>query len=414
MAAATDCAPVRVRLLTPEVVFWLMCSVAIQTASMTQGLSVAWGWFLLAGVATRLKPVTEEAFCLAREKLSLRFWRALWQVLCARFDARFGAQLLWKGLRLLAIDGTEADVPNVPKLVRFFTRPRTQRGESKAPQGRLVAVVSMLTGFCVDFVFISRRFSEHCALRHLIPNLRPNDLLVDDRGFFSYAAMHRIPLQGAHYLTRAQYSVRKYARIIRTFGPGDYEVEFRPSKKTRKDTPGLPEVLRCRLIHFQIPGFRPSILLTSLLDPVQYPAEELVALYHRRWRIETIYREWKHVLNITNLRAHTPAGIVKEMHAHLMLSNLVRYVMCEACEGTGKTPLELSFLKALTAFKTAICRMSVRGAPIAEIYSDLLDEIRGSPILQRPGRSYPRLGEKPKKPQTPPAAPCTATLLLLT
>lgn len=185
VAAASGCTPVRVRVLTPENVFWLMCAVALQTTSMTQGLSLGWGWFLLAGFKLTPKCVTEEAFCLAREKLSLRFWRGVWRVLAARYEERFGAAMLWKGLRLLAVDGSEVDVPNVPANVEHFTRPRTKKGESKAPQGRLVALCSVLTGNCIDFKFISRLFSEHRALRHLIRGLRANDLLLMDRGFFS-------------------------------------------------------------------------------------------------------------------------------------------------------------------------------------------------------------------------------------
>jgi hypothetical protein len=33
--------------------------------------------------------------------------------------------------------------------------------------------------------------------------------------------------------------------------------------------------------------------LTSLLDPKQYPAEEIVALYHERWETELAYDEVK-------------------------------------------------------------------------------------------------------------------------
>jgi hypothetical protein len=218
----------------------------------------------------------------------------------------------------------------------------------------------------------------------------------------------------AHFLMRAQRSVQKYARIVKTFHCGDYRVEFHTSRKTRWETPGLPEVLTCRLIHFQIQGSSPSFLLTSLLDPVQFPASELIELYHRRWRIETIYREWKHALEITGLRSHTPVGIVKEMHAHLLLSNLVRFVMTDAVKDTNETPLAFSFLSALTAVKTAIARMSAGGAPHAEIYAGLLEEIRHSPIRQRPGRRYPRRGETKAKIQTRGSATCPFTLLRLT
>jgi len=218
----------------------------------------------------------------------------------------------------------------------------------------------------------------------------------------------------AHFLMRAQRSIKHYAHITKTFHCGDYQIEFHTSPKTRKETPGLPKVLTCRLIYYQIEGAGPSFLLTSLLDPVQFPASDLIALYHRRWRIETIYREWKHGLEITNLRSHTPVGIVKEMHAQLMLSNLTRFVMTEAVEDTGKTALEFSFLDALTALKTAIARMSVNGAPLAKIYAELLAEIRRSPIRQRPGRRYPRRGEKNVNIRSTGSETCSITLLCLT
>lgn len=218
----------------------------------------------------------------------------------------------------------------------------------------------------------------------------------------------------AHFLMRAQRGIKKYARVLQTFSRGDYRIEFHTSRKTRKETPGLPHVLTCRLIYYQIQGAGPSFLLTSLLDPVQFPASELVALYHRRWRIETIYREWKHSLEITNLRSHTPVGIIKEMHGQLLLNNLVRFVMTDAVQDTDKTPLEFSFLNALTALKTAIARMSVRGSPYAEIHAELLAEIRNAPIRLRPGRRYPRRGEKNVNVQSAGFATCPVILLILT
>jgi len=184
-SAESGCAPKRRRILVPETVFWLMVGVALETTSMTQGLARAYGWICSAFLWLKGPCVTEEAFCLARQKLSLNFWRRLWNCLRTKYERRFRSQMLWKGMRALAVDGSEVDVPNHPALVEFFTRPSTQKGESKTPQGRLVAVCSVFTGFCVDFVFTSRRFSEHIALKHLIRHFRENDLILLDRGFFS-------------------------------------------------------------------------------------------------------------------------------------------------------------------------------------------------------------------------------------
>ena len=79
-----------------------------------------------------------------------------------------------------------------------------------------------------------------------------------------------------------------------------------------------------RILQYQRPGFRTSWLITSLLDPAELPYEELVGLYHQRWRQETFHREWKHTLQLANLRSHSPSGICKEVFVQLTLNNAVR------------------------------------------------------------------------------------------
>ena len=190
---------------------------------------------------------------------------------------------------------------------------------------------------------------------------------------------------------RVSRDVSQYAKKRHRIGPDDWRTAFTPTPATRRKTPGLPAELPVRLIRYRRPGFRDSWLVTSLMDAGRYTRRELIDLYHRRWSIETIYREWKHSLDIQNLRSHTPRGIRKEIHAQLMLSNLVRWLMSEAVEGTNRTPLEYSFLTALSHVKNALPHMSrARPTRLADMHRRLLDAIRAAPIRQRPGRSYPR------------------------
>lgn len=151
------------------------------------------------------------------------------------------------------------------------------------------------------------------------------------------------------------------------------------------------------MLRYQFPGFRPSWLLTSLLDHESYTHAELTDLYHRRWQIETIYREWKHSLDIQNLRSHTPAGIFKEVYAQLLLNNLVRWIMTEAAQETKLHAVDFSFVTTLTYVKNALLQM-LRANPhqIETIYQSLLTEIRSARIRKRPGRSYPRPYDKPQ------------------
>lgn len=185
-AQQTGCGPKRKRPLIPEVVSWLMMLVALETTSMTQGLCRAWGLVRTLVPAGDSNPVSEEAFSQARTELTLRFWHNLWDRLQSRYQQRFDSTLRWKGtFRLLAVDGSEVLLPKVAAPGSFFGRPKGARGEGRRPQARLVALCSVLTGFCLAFKFMPLRFAEHTGLRHLIRHLQRNDLLLLDRGFFS-------------------------------------------------------------------------------------------------------------------------------------------------------------------------------------------------------------------------------------
>jgi hypothetical protein len=185
-ARQAGCQPRRQRPLIPEVVAWLMMYVGLQTTSMTQGLIQAWG--LVRSLCPLLSEtsVSEEAFCQARGQLTLGFWRTLWNELARRYELAFGAVQRWKGKwRVLAVDGSDMDLPNTPDVVRFFGKPGAVGGNARKPQAKLVALCSVFTGFCFVFKLLPKRFTEHAAVAHLCRWLRKDDLVLMDRGFFS-------------------------------------------------------------------------------------------------------------------------------------------------------------------------------------------------------------------------------------
>lgn len=204
-------------------------------------------------------------------------------------------------------------------------------------------------------------------------------------------------MRGAHFLLRLSGQQAGHVKRRQSIGRDEWRVEFHPTSSVRRKNPDLPRVLTARLLRYQRPGFQPSWLLTSLTDAKAHPYDELVDLYHRRWQIETIYREWKHGLDIQNLRSHTPAGALKEIYAHLILNNLVRWVMVDAVGDTELRAVDLSYLTALTLVKAAMIAMG-QSHPrhIRRLYQCLLANVRKATIRKRPGRSYPRRFDKPK------------------
>ncbi|MBN1766373.1 MAG: transposase [Sedimentisphaerales bacterium] len=154
--------------------------------------------------------------------------------------------------------------------------------------------------------------------------------------------------------------------------------------------PYLPVTFKVRVLHYQMSGFRPSWLMTSLLDTETYSYDEIVTLYHERWRHETIYREWKHTLQINNLRSHTASGIIKEVLVQLTLNNVIRWIMAEAA-GEQRRPVELQFRTSKQLIMASIMSMAMaRTQDLPCLYRHLLEAIAGQVIRVRPGRRYPR------------------------
>ena len=126
----------------------------------------------------------------------------------------------------------------------------------------------------------------------------------------------RAPAAG---LTRAKGGPKALQRKpIQRLGPNDHPRRPRAQRHSvAAPPPSLPATLRVRAMRYRRPGFRPQRLLTSVLDPVAFPAADVVALYPDRWEIELGFDEMTtHTLEREEaLRSKTPARIRQEVCA---------------------------------------------------------------------------------------------------
>ena len=378
--------------LIPEVVFWLMAAVALGEPSMTASVVTFWATVRVSFPWLPLQPVTEEAFCIARGLLPLRFFMTLFNDLIARFHLRFGDACRWKGRRVLGIDGTEVDLPRHARLARLFPATGNQHGAGACPQGRLVGLVGLWNGICYHFRWTSLAVSEQASARRLLQYLLRLDLLLADRNFPDLATFAAILRQAADFLFHLPSN--RFLEKSRTVTPSgraeEWYVRLSLTKALREAYPELAGGLQVRILRYQIDGFRPSWLVTSLLDTQAFPYEELVALYHERWRQETFHREWKYTLQLSGLRSHSATGLLKEVLVQLTMNNAIRWIMAEACTGEER-PVALQFLAAKRLILASMPAMTL--APLhwlPMLYEKLRIEIAGQRIRVRPGRSYPR------------------------
>jgi hypothetical protein len=134
-------------------------------------------------------------------------------------------------------------------------------------------------------------------------------------------------------------------------------------------------------------------LVTTLLDPVAYPAAELAQLYLRRWSVELFFRHIKTTLQMDRLRCLSPALLRREVLLHLIAYNLIRGMMAEAAGIYDQDVARLSFkgsVQTVRHFSQVIAHASSRRKAV-QLTNDLLQTLAQALVPDRPGRAEPRV-----------------------
>ncbi|MFZ5884282.1 MAG: IS4 family transposase [Chloroflexota bacterium] len=348
--------------------------------------------------------VTEEAFAQARQRMPLEFWVNLIVVLGELFEQQHRESLTFRGFRLLAMDGSIIDLPHWPKLREHFGTARNQRAGRKV-QGRMVMLQFPLVRLPYCYEFAPLKTGEVTAARRLVGRLRKNDLVLLDAGFWSYGLLWDIQSRGAFFAIRLKGDIK--LNRVRRLGRDDQRMRWTPNDSRRRwKREGWPPSIDLRVITYQVPGFRAQKLVTNVLSPHRIPRQDWVrlttecenkgkftpGLYHRRWEIETTYRELKVDQGMKEaLRSRTPESIQYEIAGHVVLYLLVRWLIVEAAVRHGIDPLRVSFAHALRELLTIHDSLVIAEPDWARVLlTRLLERIAEHQVPFRPGRHYPR------------------------
>ena len=229
--------------------------------------------------------------------------------------------------------------------------------------------------------------------RALLEKLPDYSLVGLDRGFVNYAMFAQIPAAGTerHYLCRAKKTVK--GRRLQSLGHNDWLIELAvPAARRRKD-PTLPATIVVRMIQYRVAGFRPSRLVTSLLDPESFPAHEIVELYHKRWEIELAYDEIKtHTLERQEtIRSRSSELVLQEIYGLLVAYNLLRVMMARAAHLAGVEPARMSFRNSLIEIRHFfLLATGVAPGNLPGLYRKLCENLALLVLPKRRPRRYPR------------------------
>ena len=263
---------------------------------------------------------TASAYCQARTRLPLGVWQQLLRQTSAVCEQTTHNEGRWRGHRTFLVDGASFSMPDTPERQEYFGQPSGQRPGCGFPVAHLLALFHAGTGFLLEVLAAPWNPHDMAEVATLHATLRPEDVLVGERAFCSFAHLALLRQQGLHAVFRvhqrhmvdctpsrphttpkpsaAQKGLPR-SRWLRQLGVTDQRVEWvkpvrppghPPTWLTPALFAALPAVLCVREVRYRVApaGFRTQTvtLVTTLLEVDLYPADALAALYHMRWQVE--------------------------------------------------------------------------------------------------------------------------------
>ena len=360
-------------------------------------LAELWDQCRKLGIALpQREPVAASSICKARAKvhedLFLDLHREILRHDCT--DRR------WKGHRTFAVDGTKMNLPR--SLVEAGYRLPTP--VAHYPQGLVSCLYRLDTGTPVAFSLSANANERAAALAHL-DAVEPGDIVVFDRGYFSFVLLYALVWRGAHPVFRLPRSSG-----FDDFIDGDLDdamVSAVPKDqhsraRLRAAFPGRRiDPVDLRLVRYT---HRDSecVLATTLADTSKYTLDDLSDLYHGRWGIEELFRISKTVIAVDEFHSRTERGIRQELYAHFNLIAMTRLLsnrgdgLLEDRRETGAEKMTVNFKNALAIMAANLeALVLVRAAVLAETVTWMAQRILAVRRRLRPGRLYPRRSRKP-------------------
>lgn len=356
--------------------------------------------------------IAPSSFCTARVKLNEDAFKQINQRIISAY-AQQDNTYKWKGHRIFAVDGCKINLPLKLKSLGF----KVPSKNANYPQGLVSCLYQVKSQIPFDFDLVSHANERLCAQNHLY-TLKENDVVVYDRGYFSYALLHQHFNLKIHAVFRLQKTSFKVIRDFFSSSDTDIIVTIDPtSRRKRAIRVKHPDIeivpIQIRLVKYQA-GDHTYCLGTTLVDQNQYSdIQDFIDIYHSRWGVEELYKVSKRIFLIEDFHAKTKRGVKQEIFAHFVLITMNRIFANQAdvdlnqssTSGINKTvqtsPTQTNMIK--TNFKNCIHVFSRNLEELLLLQTKMNSAIKRTYLLiigrnqkQRPGRSYPRKSMKPR------------------
>ena len=335
----------------------------------------------------REEPVTAQAFSDARTKLPPDLVRSLLHTAGEGFDEIHGERFLWRGRRLVAVDGQRRFVQPCEALRRCFGGP----AGSHYPMAHVTTLFDVVSKMPRDAVVGPYGADERVQLSQVLARTRTGDVVVLDAGFPSFDVFVMLLESKLDFVARVP-ETGTFAAIMKFLADGgtDGDVVLHPPEGSvlRGGDPITVRVLR-------IPrkGDEAWVLVTTLARE-EFPANVVAEAYGLRWPIETFHAALvSEHFDQGFFHAKWKGGVEQEVYAQALFVAITRHLMAAAtADEEGPAYEHVSAKAALLAVGDHLARLVLMQPPerATAHLGQLLRRIARAIEKPRPGRSFPR------------------------
>lgn len=391
---------------TPAVTVWVFLSQCLSPDhSCRDAVARLIGWQIARGE----KPCSAKtgAYCTARGNLPEHVGYRLLQHTGREPEQAAPESWLWHGRRVRVVDGSTVTMPDTEANQAEYPQAATQARGCGLPIARVVVVFSLSVGTVLEAAigpYKGKQTGENSLFRTLHDGLAERDVVLVDRCFGGWFDIALLVERKVDVVVRKHQHRPTDFRSGRRLGKEDHLVRWSkptcPDGLTSEQYARLPDQLELRevRVHVRQKGFRTRTLLvvTTLTNAKEFPADEIGALYRRRWQAELHLRSLKTVLQMDHLRCKAPDRVRNEFTMHLVAYNLIRSVMAVAAFEAGLLPWEVSFKGALQTINNLLAVLGTR-LPTDAWCRALIIAVATHRVDDRPDRMEPRcIKRRPK------------------
>jgi hypothetical protein len=357
----------RNRIYSPAVVLWLLIfqrlggGASLETAvlGLLRGLPASF-W---PTPCKRIRDWQEQgkmpsshsgAYNQARQALPLAVVQQSCDRIFEELIARMGSDGSASQEHVFLLDGSTVRTSHSPSLCKSYPPGGNQHGEGHWPLVRVLVAHDLQTGLGMRPEWGAMHgpdaVSEQSLVEQAIGRLPQGATVLADANFGVFSVAYTGQQNGHPVLLRLTPDRAKYLAAESLRDGIDRPLVWKPSRWDRKAHPGLPAdaCVTGRLIVQRVaPSHGAAPFLLALFTDLPTSTEAVVALYGRRWNIETDLRTLKSTLSLDQLTCTTPDMLAKEIDMAMAAYNLVRAVTWLASQQSGIPPRGYRFTKIL-------------------------------------------------------------------